>query len=189
MAYDAVTESLRLIESRELSEVRSLSRRRRHAAMALDVSEDIAVTMFARRSVGCIVEETHVFTRHGDRWRILGGGGGPLDDRALEDRPAELPAGLRAAPGVDARVLALEGAGGIVDSHYKSWRPTRGRWINYGIVRVNLDVAHLLVDSREITVPWHGRCVVAWPGGRAQKLSILGTDGQRLGQISLDRSP
>lgn len=190
MAYDAVAESLRLIESRELTPVRSLSRRRRHAAMAVDVSDDVAVTMFARRSVGCNVEETHVFARHNGEWVILGGGGGgALDDDALHERPAELPARRSASLGVDPRILAMEGAGGILDGHHKRWWTTRGRWINYVLVRVNVDVAHLVLEGRQIAVPWHGRCVVAWPGRRAQRLSILGHDGRQLGQVRLDPSP
>ena len=190
MACDAVAESLRLIESRELTPVTSLSRRRRHAAMAVDVSEDVAVTMFARRSVGCNVEETHVFARHNGEWVILGGGGGGvLDDDALHERPAELPARRSASLGVDPRILALEGAGGILDGHHKGWWTTRGRWISYVLVRVNVDVAHLVLEGRQIAVPWHGRCVVAWPGRRAQRLSILGHDGRQLGQVRLDPSP
>lgn len=189
MAYDAVAESLRLIESRELIPVTRLSRRRRHAAMAVYVSESIAVTMFARRSVGCNVEEVYVFARHGGEWVYLGGGGGTAADDALDHRPVELPAGLSATPGVDARILAPEGAGGILDSHAKGWWPPRGRWINYEIVRVNADVAHLVVDGRQIAIPWHGRCVVAWPGRRAQELTIIGHDGRQLGQVALRPSP
>lgn len=189
MAYDAVTESFRLIESGELTAMRSLSRRRRHAAMALDVSDDVAVTMFARRSVGCMVEDTHVFSRQDGQWTILGGGGGPLDDDALEDRPTELPARLRSAPGADARVLALDGAGAIADNHHRSWRSSRARRINYAIVRVNASVDRLIADGREIQVPWHGRCLVAWSGGPAQKLSIFGTDRRPMGQVTLSTSP
>ena len=53
-----------------------MSRRRRHPAMAVDVAGDIAVTMFARRSVGCTVEEVHVLALHDGEWMMLGGGGG-----------------------------------------------------------------------------------------------------------------
>lgn len=81
-AQTGISISTRVIEFGELLAVRGLSRRRRYAAMAFDVSDDIAVTMFARRSVGCMVEETLVFSRHSGRWEILGGGGGPLDDCA-----------------------------------------------------------------------------------------------------------
>ncbi|MDO5740210.1 MAG: hypothetical protein Q4P07_08685, partial [Ornithinimicrobium sp.] len=180
---------LRLIKSRELIPVTGLSRRRRHAAMAVDVSENIAVTMFVRRSVGCNVEECHVFARHGGEWVSLGGCGGPVADDAFDHRPAALRAGLSASLGMDARILAPEGAGGILDSRAQGWWQPRGRWINYGIVRVNADVARLVVDGRVISVPWHGRCVVAWPGRRAQELAILGQDGRGLGQVVLRPSP
>ncbi|MGO1384104.1 MAG: hypothetical protein ACTHWA_10465 [Arachnia sp.] len=185
MAYDAVAESLRLIESRELVPVTRLSRRRRHAAMALDVSESIAVTMFARRSVGCSVEEIHVFARHGGEWVLLGGGGGSAVDDALGHRPADLSAGLSATTDVDAHVLVQERAGGILDSRAKGVRSPLGQWINYGVVRVNADVARLVVDGRQIAVPWHGRCVVAWPGRRAKELAIIANDGRQLGRVVL----
>lgn len=186
MAYDAVAESLRLIESRELPLLRRLSRRRRHAAMAVDVSDDIAVTVFARRSVGCNVEESHVFARHGGEWTILGGGGGRLDEDAFEDRPARLPLGFGALPGVDGRIVAVEGAGGIRDSRSRGRWPARSRWINYCTVRVNADVAGLVMDGRDIAVPWHGRCVVVWRGRRRpQTVAILAHDGSQVEQVIL----
>lgn len=189
MAYDALTESLRLIESRELAPVTRLSRRRRHAAIAVDVADDIVVTMFVRRSVGCNMNETHVLARHGGEWFMLGGGGGPAADDALEYRPAELPQGLRGAPGVDPRVLALEGSGGSRDGRARNlWRP-HGRWINYSTIRVNADVARVTINDRQIAVPWHGRVVIAWPGHRPQELAILDRDSTRLGQVTLLPSP
>lgn len=189
MAYDALTESLRLIESGELIPVTRLSRRRRHVAMAVDVADDIAVTMFVRRSVGFNAVETHVLARHGGEWFMLGGGGGSAADDALEYRPAELPPGLRGAPSVDPRVLALEGAGGILDGRARRPWPSRGRWINYGTVRVNADVARIEVNDRHVTVPWHGRVVVGWPGRRAQDLAIIDHAGSCLGHVTLPPSP
>lgn len=115
MAYDAVVESLRLIESRVLTPATRLSRRRRYLAMAVDVADDLAVTMFARRSVGCNVEEIHVFALHGSDWTLLGGGGGPLDDNALDYRPTELPPTYGASPQIDGRVIAIGSTGGTLD--------------------------------------------------------------------------
>lgn len=190
MAYDATAESLRLIESRELTPVTSLSRRRRHAPMAVDVAGDIAVTMFARRSVGCIVEEVHVLSLQGGEWVMLGGGSGPADDDALAPRPAELPVERSASAGVDPRIATTGSSGGILDSRRaRSLWPTRGRWINHGTVRVNAAVDQLVVHDRQIAVPWHGRCVVAWPGRRPQDVDLLAENGTRLGQVTLLPSP
>lgn len=189
MAYDALAESLRLIESHELAPVARLSRRRRYAAIAVDVADDVAVTVFVRRSVGCNVEETHVLARHGGEWFMLGGGGVTAEHDALDHRPAELPEGRRGAPGVDPRVLALEGSGGVRDGRARSfWRP-HGRWISYSTIRVNADVARVVITDRQVVVPWHGRVTIAWPGRRPQELAILDHDGTRLGRATLLPSP
>jgi hypothetical protein len=95
VAYDVLTESLALIESRRVEPVRRLSRRRRFAAMALDVAGDTAVSMFARRGVGCIWQETHVFALRDGQWARLGGGGVTRDADLLADRPPVLPDYLR----------------------------------------------------------------------------------------------
>lgn len=189
MSYDAVAESRRLIASGELTPATRLSRRRRHVPMAVDVADDIAVTMFARRSVGCNVEEIHVLTRHGSDWTMLGGGGGPLEDDALDYRPAVLPPGPSARPGADPRVVRAEGAGGVLDSRARRFWPGRARWISYGIVRVNAEVAHLVFDERLIVVPWHGRCVVGWAGRGSKEAAALAHDGRRLEQVLLMSAP
>lgn len=75
MAYDVLAESVALIESRRLEPVRRLTRRRRFAAMAVDVAGDVAGTMFARRGVGCIWQETHVLALRDGQWTWLGGAG------------------------------------------------------------------------------------------------------------------
>ena len=68
--YDASAESLRLIESRQVEPVLRLSRRRRSAPMAVDVADDVAVTMFARRGVGCVWCDTE-YSFHGGEWRAI----------------------------------------------------------------------------------------------------------------------
>lgn len=185
MAYDAVAESRRLIESRELTPATRLSRRRRYVPMAVDVSDDIAVTMFARRSVGCNVEETYVLARRGNEWTMLGGGGGPLDDDALDHRPAVLPSRPSAHPEANARVVRTEGGGGVLDSGARRLWPRRGRWINYRMVRVNAEVTHLVANERHIAVPWHGRCVVGWAGRRPKEVVVLTHNGRQLDQVAL----
>lgn len=98
MAYDAFAESVRLIESRHVVPVLRLSRRRRFAPMALDVADDVAVTMFARRGVGCLWAETHALSKRDGRWHLLGGGGGTAADDLLARRPARLPEYLAGSP-------------------------------------------------------------------------------------------
>lgn len=92
MAYDVLAESVALIEGRRVEPVRRLTRRRRFAAMAVDVSGDVAATMFARRGVGCVCQEIHVLRRRNGEWEWLGGGGGTGGhDDFLADRPMVLP--------------------------------------------------------------------------------------------------
>src|SRR3954453_930012 len=57
MVYDALAESVALIETRALHPILRLSRRRRFVPMAMDVAGDIAATMFLRRGAGCVHEE------------------------------------------------------------------------------------------------------------------------------------
>lgn len=113
--------------------------------MAVDVAGDFAVTMFARRSVGGNVEETHVLSRYGGVWTMLGGGGGPLADDALERRPAELPPSAWAPLDGLAGIARQEGAGGTLDSARMLRR--RSRWISNGIVRVSAQVDRVEVDG------------------------------------------
>src|ERR1700760_2566924 len=117
MAYDVVQESVALIEVGHAEPVRSLTRRRRFAAMAVDVSADVAVTMFARRGVGCIQRETHVLALRDRQWIWLGGGGGSSDERLLADRPAVLSGpsllGPDAPRSTDSRIIAGRGVTGV----------------------------------------------------------------------------
>ena len=76
--------------------------------MGVDVAGDLAVTMFARRGVGCVWNEIHVLAFRGGEWRLLGGGGSTGgDEDLLADRPAVLPSWLGlgggAATGADPR--------------------------------------------------------------------------------------
>lgn len=116
VAYDAFAESVRLIQSRHVEPVLRLSRRRRFTPMAVDVAGDVAVTLFARRGVGCVLSETWVLSKLGASWHLLGGGGGTANDDLLDPRPARLPKFLgqpaAAESGIDPRVIAIDGGGG-----------------------------------------------------------------------------
>ncbi|MBR7743126.1 hypothetical protein KC207_07465 [Phycicoccus sp. BSK3Z-2] len=178
MAYDALAESVRLIESRELQPVLRLSRRRRFAAMSVDIADDVAVTTFARRGVGCLWSETHILVQRQGLWQMVGGGGASEDENLLGPRPGHLPAGpvdLRATKqGVDPRVFVIGGGGGVSVPGSGQW-PRRSRWISYVDIRVNADVVSIVVDGRRIPVPWHGRLAVL--GGRRGSFELALYDG------------
>lgn len=176
MAYDALAESVALIQSPNLKPVTRLSRRRRFAAMAVDVAGDIALTMFARRGAGCVWEEIHVLALRYGRWHMLGGGGGNGDDDLLANRPRVLPANQSATPnilaGIDPSEMLAGGAGGVLDNRGRtSWWPGSGRWISYGVARTSARVTSVRVDGRVLGVPWHGRVPVVWVGRRSPLLA------------------
>jgi hypothetical protein len=190
VAYDALAESLALIESRHVEPVRRLTRRRRFAAMAVDVAGDLAVSMFARRGVGCIWQETHVFALRDGQWAWLGGGGGTSDADLLADRPAVLPDYLRlgrdAVTGADPQIIAVNGMGGVLDGcDEPDGRPDNGRWISHADVRVNALVRSVQVSGRWLSVPWHGHVVLVWSGGPPPRVVAHDDSGQALGEVLL----
>jgi hypothetical protein len=188
MAYDVLAESIALIESPNLRPVTRLSRRRRFAAMAVDVAGDIALTMFARRGAGCVWEEIHVLAlRHG-RWHLLGGGGGTGDDDLLANRPRVLSANQWASPnilaGIDPQEMVASGAaGGVLDNGGQTslW-PGRGRWISHGVLLASARVVSVRVDDRELGVPWHGRVPMVWVGREAPLLAAYDDQEHCLGE-------
>lgn len=188
MAYDALGESVRLIESRRLEPVQRLSRRRRFAAMAVDVADDVAVTMFARRGVGCLWSETHVLVKRHGTWHIFGGGGSSADEDLLAHRPAHLPEGRgpSTSGGVDPRIVTVEGGGGVRDHGGRPGRwPWSGRWISYAVVRVNGEVASVGAKGRDIDVPWHGRVVILTARRGPSKVTLRDGTGGFLGEARL----
>lgn len=157
MAYDALTESVKLIGSRRVEPVRRLSRRRRFAAMSVDVAGDVAVTTFARRGVGCTWHDTHALALRKGRWALLGGGSSAEDD-VLTDRPVVLPAELScnagALRGANPGPIVAAGGGGFHDGGDRAQRwPWAGRWISYADVRVTTGVTSLAVADRLLAVP------------------------------------
>jgi hypothetical protein len=164
VAYDVLAESVALIEAGRAEPVSRLSRRRRFAAMAVDVDGDAAATMFARRGVGRICKEINVLALREGEWTWLGGGGGDDDQDLLADRPAVLPTYLGlGVQGVDPRVMASNWRGGSSDGG-DGTGPSPPRWISYAEVRVNAEVTSVRVADRLLVVPWHGRVIVVWSG-------------------------
>jgi hypothetical protein len=168
MAYEIVRESVALIQAGGADPVRSLTRRRRFAAMAVDVCDDVAVTMFARRGVGCVHQEIHVLARRDDGWTYLGGGGVSSDQQLLADRPAVLSGpsmlGPDAPVSANPQIITSTGAGGTLDTRGQDEPADGGRWISYSVIRVSAQVATVEVFDRILNIPWHGYVVVVWCG-------------------------
>jgi hypothetical protein len=187
MAYDELGESVALIESRHIEPVRSLTRRRRFAAMGVDVSGDAAVSMFARRGVGCVHQETHVLARHDRTWKWVGGTSVGTDQQLLADRPAMLTAGHvgRGMPvSSDPRVMAGSGPGGARDCGWRTDKPSDvGRWISYAILEVNSEVTSVEALDRSLRVPWHGKVVLVWCGDEPSRVVARSDSGEALAEL------
>ncbi|MGY1848177.1 MULTISPECIES: hypothetical protein [unclassified Blastococcus] len=155
MAYDALTESIALLERGVPDSPPRISRRRRFAPLAVDVDGDVACTLFARRSVGCAVQEAWVLVRRGAQWSLLGGGGGGgFEDDDLADRPAAAALGGH---------LLWRGGGSSLRNAGRLL-PWGARYVSYAVLRASAEVDRVVVGPREIRVPRHGHLVVVWDG-------------------------
>ena len=191
MAYDFRAESLELIDSGVLEPVWRLSRRRRFAPMSVYVAEDVAVTTFARRGVGCTWHDEHVFSRRAaGPWVWQGSGGNNGQDDLLKDRPDVLLPYLSSEAwpmgGGDPGPMAVGGGGGVHDGGTGTGA---GRWISTADVRVNAEVNVIVVADRELAVPWHGRISLAWTSSPAPWVVALDGQGRPLASLMLPSSP
>jgi hypothetical protein len=196
MSYDALAERIILVGTRQARRVPPLSRRRRFAAMAVDVAGDIATTMFLRRSVGCDVQETWVLTLQQDQWCLLGGEGGTVEHEAglLADRPVTIPDDTirpgNTLPGVDPHIVTGgNGAGGAHDTMSgRDLFPWSGRWISYTTLFASAQVEAIEMADRKVAVPWHGHTLITWIGRRPPRIGIRGTGGQLLASTRIPTS-
>ncbi|GMA30725.1 hypothetical protein [Litorihabitans aurantiacus] len=181
MAYDALAESLRLIETGTLAPRASLSRSCRHLAMAVDVAGNYAVTMFARRSVGRTVIDSWVLARRDGSWSMIcGETGSNAAEHRLQYRPARLDVGLPPELGLSSHI-ATSHTGMARDTGVRSvFRPT-GRWVYFTSVKVSAEVATVSISGRQVIVPWHGEVPFVWTGRRPQ-IEARAEDGTLLGQ-------
>ena len=175
VAYDALAESLALIEHGVRSDPPGLSRRRRFAALAVDVDGDIACTLFLVRGPGHVRYETHALARRDGVWRLLGGGGGGGPETArLDDRPSTAALG---AP------VVVAGAGStLADSGRWPWS---GRYVRDSQLQVSSAVHSIAVGQRVLAVPRHGHLVVVWSGRRPPTAVAQGADGEPVCRVPL----
>lgn len=180
MAYDFVAESLRLIADGSPDRPVRLSRRHRFAPVAVDVDGDVAATRFVRRGVGCFWDETHLLTRDGSGWRLLGGGGA-ASDGSWSTEEFEKARGRLSAGQVEVEC-------GPAVRHDAG--PSHGRWIRATQLLAGAGVAVVVVDDRRrLTVPYHGRLVVVWASPQPPKLFALDAAGRKLANVALRSGP
>lgn len=153
VAYDALHESVRLLQGEPPPDSVGLSRRRRHAALAVDRDGDVAATLFLRRGVsGEPWLDAHTLESTRDGWRVLGGGGSNAGENALDPRPS---------------LEELEGptrcfGGGATARNADRRMPWGAKWVSYAELRVATEVSHLRVDDRVLPVAEHGVAIVVW---------------------------
>lgn len=175
--YDRLAESLRLIEHGVPDEPVRLSRRRRFQPIAVDVDGDVAVTEFLCRVHGGAQWDSHVLARDGGGWRVLAGGSGCCFDYDE----------LLQTPSCDTwRGHANSSGGG--GSYWGGGRPGQ-QWIGHASVAVCEHVSAVVVGrpERPVTIPWHRRVAVVWPGHQAPPIALFDRMGVGLGTVTLGR--
>jgi hypothetical protein len=155
VAYDALAESTALIAQGLPEAPPRLSRRRRFAALAVDVDDDVACTLFVVRGPGHFRFETHALARQHGTWRRLGGGGYGTESDGLADRPAARELG--------GPVVAAGGGSVAMGSGRMPWG---GRYVRDAILQASAEVHTVGVGPRVLTVPRHGHLVVVWSSRR-----------------------
>ena len=178
MTYDWLAESLRLIEGGDVAGAEPLTRRRRFLPVAVDVDDDIAVTVFLRRAHGGAEWENHTLSRTVDGWRLLGGGGSGPDD--LDVLTHVITADELGGP------VRADSAGASAIG--TSSRPLSGaRWVRYSIITTTEDVRGVVVPGgRVVDRPAHGYIAVVWRDDARLPVTIVGHDGQSLCDLELE---
>jgi len=152
VAYDRLAESVRLIECGLPEAPPRLSRRRRFAALAVDVDGDVACTLFVVRGAGHFRQEAHVLVRRSGTWTMLGGGGAGSETDGLADRltPEQL-----GGP------VVVSGSGSVLENANRLM-PWGARYVRYAEVLASSAVHTVEVGDRVLAVPRHGHLVVVW---------------------------
>jgi hypothetical protein len=179
MGYDVLGESRRLITNGLPDRPVGLTRRRRFAAVAVDVDGDVACTRFVRRGSGCFWDETHLLARGVAGWKLLGSsgssGGELWSTDEFEHERSRLPAG---------RVEAQGGGGALRNPN--RLLPWGARWVRGAELLAGPEVVGVVVDDRRrLTVPEHGRLVVVWASRRPPRVSACDVAGRTLTDVAL----
>lgn len=175
MSYDALTESVRLLEGAALPEDARLSRRVRCVPLAVDRDDDVAATLFLRRGVSASCLEVHALELTKGDWQLLGGGGGGWDERNAPTRP-----GLASLGGL----AQSWGRGGCARTTSSRLTAGRAHWVWWATLRLAREVAALRVGSRVLALPEHGFAIVVW---KHQPPDVMALDafGDPLGAVSV----
>jgi hypothetical protein len=177
VSYDALAESVRLLQGAPLPGDARLSRRVRFLPLAVDRDGDVAATMFLRRGgSGVPLLEVHSLELTEGAWRMLGGGGGPGDD-ATATRPRLAELGIPAV---------VHGGGGTARSRSSRLGWSRDDWVAWAELRVAEEVSVLRVDTRLVPVAAHGCAVVVWTR-RPPRVEALDAAGTLLGSVPVGR--
>jgi hypothetical protein len=178
VSYDALAESVKLLEGAPLPDDARLSRRVRSVPLAVDRDGDVAATMFLRRGVnGVALLEVHTLELTEAGWHMLGGGGGPGGE-AAEPRPRLAQLGTLAV---------VNSGGGTARSRSSRLGWGRDHWVAWAELRLVEEVSALRVGARLLPVAGHGCAVVVWtrePPG----VAALDAAGTVLGPVPLPRT-
>lgn len=178
VVYDALAESVRLLEGAPPASEARLSRRVRHLPVAFDRDDDVAATMFLRRRVSGVPElEVHTLELTDEGWRLLGGGGGS-GEQTLSPRPS---LAASESPG------RSHSGGGTARMSSRRLGWSRDSWVRWAELRLAREVTVLRVDDRRLPVAAHGIAVVVWTK-HAPAVTAFDSTGATLGAVSVGRS-
>jgi hypothetical protein len=178
VAYDALAESVRLIENGVPDWVASrVSRRIRHIPLAVDVDGQIAAALFLRRGQGQVWYENHVLVQRHGSWWVVGGGGATGGEDAARDAPGHADLG---------GYLDVGGSGAV---HVDSADPALPRIVRYAALRAAREVHTMLIAEREVLVPRHGWLIAVWPDRRTPHLTALDEAGVVLAAADVSAWP
>lgn len=175
MSYDALAESVALLEGARPADRAWLSRRVRFLPLAVDRDDDVAATMFLRRGVsGVPLLDVHTLELVEGAWRRLGGGSGPGDE-LTDPRPRLADLGSPAwSPG----------GGGTARTARGRFGRLRDGWLSWAELRVAEEVSVLRVGTRLVPVAAHGCAVVVWTR-QPPRVAALAASGAVLGAVGL----